>query len=87
MTTGTLITTNCNKDNIYRIRETLTNSGTNIFNTKYIPIAASLLIHIEGILQDPTTYTLYENIITFNDTDLIPSNYITSVIYDYISEE
>ena len=86
MTIGTLITTNCNDANIYALRETLLNSGTNIFTTLYNPIPATLMVYIEGILQDPTTYTLNENTITLLDTDIIPSNYIVSVAYEHILE-
>ena len=60
-------------------------NGTNkIFTLSHIPDSDSLLIFINGLLQDNTTYTLVTNVITFNlgveltALDFLVVNYVTT---------
>lgn len=59
----------------------LTNNNT--FNTTFIPLSNTLMVYVEGVYQDPATYTLNEKTITFIDTDTIPGNYIVVAAYNY----
>lgn len=68
-----------------KYQEILNNNGDNVFYTTYSPLANTFTIYIEGIFQPPDKYAIDGNKITILDTDLIPSSYNVTTVYNYES--